>query len=45
MNSLINLVARTIVRGAVYRYVFSLPKRILIPCVIAAGIALVLLAR
>jgi hypothetical protein len=36
MSQLINLIVRTILRGAIYRYVFRLPKTVLIPLVAIA---------
>lgn len=39
MTALINMLARTVLRGAVYRYVFHLPKRVLIPLIAVAVVA------
>jgi hypothetical protein len=39
MTQLVNLLARTVLRGAVYRYIWRLPKTVLIPVIALAIVA------
>ena len=45
MNSLVNLIVRTIIRGAVYKWVFRLPKTVLIGVFAIACVAFLAVNR